>query len=81
LGPYRSLAVRCSSPLFAPSETPCYSKPLATTGHEQVVFCHNHDAGLKAIIAIHNTVLGPALGGVRMRPTPAPTKRWPTCCA
>ncbi|MFC4727234.1 Glu/Leu/Phe/Val dehydrogenase dimerization domain-containing protein [Coralloluteibacterium thermophilus] len=39
---------------------------LATTGHEQVVFCHNKDAGLKAIIAIHNTVLGPALGGTRM---------------
>ena len=36
---------------------------LDTTGHEQVVFCHNKDAGLKAIIAIHNTVLGPALGG------------------
>ncbi|HCT24746.1 MAG TPA: leucine dehydrogenase, partial [Stenotrophomonas sp.] len=36
---------------------------LATTGHEQVVFCHNHDAGLQAIIAIHNTTLGPALGG------------------
>lgn len=41
---------------------------LATTGHEQVVFCHNKDAGLKAIIAIHNTVLGPALGGTRMWP-------------
>lgn len=39
---------------------------LATMGHEQVVFCHNKDAGLKAIIAIHNTVLGPALGGLRM---------------
>lgn len=34
---------------------------LASTGHEEVVFCHNKDAGLKAIIAIHNTVLGPAL--------------------
>lgn len=34
--------------------------------HEQVVFCHNKDVGLKAIIAIHNTVLGPALGGTRM---------------
>ncbi|MFH7519091.1 Glu/Leu/Phe/Val dehydrogenase dimerization domain-containing protein, partial [Pseudomonas syringae group genomosp. 7] len=33
-----------------------------------MVFCHNHDAGLQAIIAIHNTTLGPALGGVRMRP-------------
>jgi leucine dehydrogenase len=41
---------------------------LATSGHEQVVFCHNKDAGLKAIIAIHSTVLGPALGGLRMWP-------------
>ena len=41
---------------------------LDTSGHEQVIFCHNPDAGLKAIIAIHSTVLGPALGGVRMRP-------------
>ena len=39
---------------------------LAQTGHEEVVFCHNKDAGLKAIIAIHNSVLGPALGGLRM---------------
>ena len=41
---------------------------LSQYGHEQVVFCHNKDAGLKAIIAIHNTVLGPALGGLRMWP-------------
>ncbi|WP_312913643.1 Glu/Leu/Phe/Val dehydrogenase dimerization domain-containing protein [Stenotrophomonas sp.] len=41
---------------------------LETSGHEQVLFCQNRDAGLKAIIAIHNTTLGPALGGVRMRP-------------
>lgn len=41
---------------------------LDTYGHEQVVYCHNPDAGLKAIIAIHNTVLGPALGGTRMWP-------------
>ncbi len=37
-------------------------------GHEQVVFCRNDEAGLKAIIAIHNTTLGPALGGCRMWP-------------
>ena len=36
--------------------------------HERVVFCTNKDVGLKAIIAIHNTVLGPALGGTRMWP-------------
>ncbi len=41
---------------------------IAGTGHEQVVFCQNKDAGLKAIIAIHNSVLGPALGGLRMWP-------------
>lgn len=34
--------------------------------HEQVVFCQDKDTGLKAIIGIHNTVLGPALGGTRM---------------
>lgn len=34
--------------------------------HEQVVFCHDPTVGLKAIIAIHNTSLGPALGGTRM---------------
>jgi leucine dehydrogenase len=34
--------------------------------HEEVVFCHDPDVGLKAIIAIHNTALGPALGGTRM---------------
>lgn len=35
-------------------------------GHEQVIFCRNEAAGLKAIIAIHDTTLGPALGGCRM---------------
>ncbi len=41
---------------------------IDSTEHEQVVFCHNKDAGLKGIIAIHNTTLGPALGGLRMWP-------------
>jgi leucine dehydrogenase len=34
--------------------------------HEQVVMCHDKATGLKAIVAIHNTVLGPAMGGTRM---------------
>lgn len=34
--------------------------------HEQIVYCRNKEVGLKAIIAIHNTTLGPALGGTRM---------------
>ena len=41
---------------------------LETSRHEQVVYTYLHDAGLKAIIAIHDTTLGPALGGVRMYP-------------
>jgi phenylalanine dehydrogenase len=36
--------------------------------HEQVVFCNDEATGLKAIIAIHSTKLGPALGGCRMYP-------------
>jgi leucine dehydrogenase len=34
--------------------------------HEQVVYCYDKVTGLKAIIAIHNTALGPALGGTRI---------------
>jgi leucine dehydrogenase len=36
--------------------------------HERVVYCRDKSAGLKAIIAVHNTNLGPALGGCRMWP-------------
>ncbi|MBK6266546.1 Glu/Leu/Phe/Val dehydrogenase [Marivirga sp. S37H4] len=39
---------------------------ITKMGHEQVVYCYDEPTGLKAIIAIHNTVLGPALGGTRM---------------
>lgn len=35
-------------------------------GHEQLVFCHDPHSGLNAIIGIHNTTLGPALGGTRL---------------
>ncbi|MCC5946135.1 MAG: Glu/Leu/Phe/Val dehydrogenase [Bernardetiaceae bacterium] len=35
-------------------------------GHEQITFCHDAKTGLKAIVGVHNTVLGPALGGTRM---------------
>lgn len=39
---------------------------LANFDHEQVLVCNDNRTGLKAIIAIHNTVLGPGLGGTRM---------------
>ena len=41
---------------------------IADKNHEQVVYCNDPSSGLKAIIAVHNTVLGPALGGCRMYP-------------
>ncbi|NUR72057.1 MAG: Glu/Leu/Phe/Val dehydrogenase [Hamadaea sp.] len=40
----------------------------ADTGHEQVVFCQDRASGLKAIIGVYSTALGPALGGTRFYP-------------
>lgn len=39
---------------------------LEKSGHQKVVYCSDPDTGLKAIIAVHDTTLGPALGGTRM---------------
>jgi valine dehydrogenase (NAD+) len=39
-----------------------------TTSHEQVVFCHDRQSGLRAIIAVYSTALGPSLGGTRFYP-------------
>jgi valine dehydrogenase (NAD+) len=44
--------------------------PSANHGHEQVVFCQDRQSGLRAIIAIYSTALGPALGGTRFYPYP-----------
>ena len=38
---------------------------IEADGYEQVVFCHDQRTGLRAIVAIHSTLLGPALGGTR----------------
>jgi leucine dehydrogenase len=38
---------------------------IATMGHEQLVVCHDKASGYRGIIAIHDTTLGPALGGTR----------------
>jgi len=43
-------------------------KDMQRGGHEQVAFCRDAGSGLRAIIAVHSTLLGPALGGVRMWP-------------
>ena len=47
------------------ADFPLFSK-LQSYEHEQIVVCSDESAGLKGIIAIHDTTLGPALGGVRM---------------
>ncbi len=39
--------------------------PMADLEHEQIMLCQDKATGLKAIIAIHNTILGPGLGGTR----------------
>jgi len=44
-----------------------FSSP-AFDAHEQVVFFYDAGSGLEAIVALHDTTLGPALGGCRMWP-------------
>jgi leucine dehydrogenase len=41
---------------------------MVEMGHERILVCSNPEVGLQAIIAVHSTVLGPGLGGVRMWP-------------
>ncbi len=57
-----------SAPAY-PQGTPI-SSAIARNGHEQVVFCQDTQTGLRAIIAIYSTALGPALGGTRFFPYP-----------
>jgi valine dehydrogenase (NAD+) len=44
---------------------------VLSQGHEQVVFCSDPESGLRAIIAVYSTALGPALGGTRFFPYPS----------
>jgi leucine dehydrogenase len=41
---------------------------LVADGFEQVAYCHDSETGLRAIVAIHSTALGPSLGGTRFYP-------------
>lgn len=56
---------------FAPADAVA-SMPVSVfdsfEGHEEVVFFHDPSSGLRAIVAIHSTALGPALGGARFFP-------------
>lgn len=57
-----------SSQLFASSAQLFDGDPVGAGAHERVVFAQDRRSGLKALIAIHNTLLGPALGGTRFYP-------------
>ena len=54
--------------ILSPTTQPSYSifDQIVQDEHEQIVYCYDKSTGLKAIIAIHNTALGPALGGTRI---------------
>jgi len=52
----------------SPSQGPTSAPDLSALGHEQVAFCHDKATGLRAIISIYTTALGPALGGTRFYP-------------
>src|SRR5215469_6349364 len=51
-----------------PGEAAATLSAASQAGHEQVVFCQDVQSGLRAIIAIYSTALGPALGGTRFYP-------------
>lgn len=55
-----------SSKAFVSSSVYETSESISTDGFEQVVFCNDPSVGLKAIISMHSTALGPAVGGCRM---------------
>ncbi|GAA2167489.1 Glu/Leu/Phe/Val dehydrogenase dimerization domain-containing protein [Pedococcus bigeumensis] len=57
-----------SSPFPSLTTPPAASSPTDSSAHEQVVFCHDRQTGLRAIIGIYSTALGPALGGTRFYP-------------
>ncbi|PIY08578.1 MAG: leucine dehydrogenase [Flexibacter sp. CG_4_10_14_3_um_filter_32_15] len=51
---------------LTPPTTDSVMEIMQKMGHENLVFCQDKHSGLRAIIGIHSTVLGPALGGTRM---------------
>jgi leucine dehydrogenase len=66
-GAAREIDPRIATPTEAqsPGETMKIFEAMRESGHEQVVFCSEPSCGYRGIIAIHDTTLGPALGGTR----------------
>jgi len=59
------MSVQSMKPDLELSNNPVISQ-MSSMDHDQILFCSDNQTGLKAIIAIHDTTLGPALGGTRM---------------
>ena len=59
------MSVESMKPDFELDNNPVISQ-MSSMEHDQLLFCSDNKTGLKAIIAIHDTTLGPALGGTRM---------------
>jgi len=56
------------------SQEPAVLGQMAQFDHEQILFCNDKATGLRAIIAVHDTTLGPSLGGTRMWPYKSETE-------
>ena len=55
---------------IATRHAPSVNIPLADDDHEQIVIRQDKETGLRFIVAVHSTVLGPALGGMRLKRYP-----------
>src|SRR3954469_18963607 len=55
---------------IATRHVPRSGLPMADDDHEQIVVRQDRDTGLRFIVAVHSTVLGPALGGMRLKRYP-----------
>src|SRR5207244_6718538 len=56
-----------ASRLYARVDVQVFDR-IGADDYEQIVFCHDRPTGLRAVVAIHSTVLGPSLGGTRFYP-------------
>ena len=65
LNVWHGLTIASDCPLAYSGPVSAIFERMTAAGHEQVVFVSDASSGLRAIIAIHSTALGPALGGVR----------------
>src|ERR687896_102185 len=55
---------------IATRHAPRIGLPTADDDHEQIVIRQDEETGLRFIVAVHSTVLGPALGGMRLKRYP-----------